>query len=88
MYKASLCSRQEIPPRRSCFPCSELLHRASEGAPAMPAHASGKQGVCQQIGTQRGQDGAGGLRNPALAVAVPFRAAGCSSLPSRVGSAH
>lgn len=54
MYKASLCSRQEIPPHRSCFPCSELLHRGSEGAPA-PALASGEQGGWQQTGPGEGR---------------------------------
>lgn len=87
MYKASLCSRQEIPPRRSCFTCSELLHRASEGAPATPAHAQVGEESASRQASGEGRN-PGGLRSPALAVAVLFRAAGCSSLPCRTGSAH
>lgn len=70
MYKARLCSSQEIPPFRLHFPCSELLRGASEGAVAKSAQVSGKQGTCKQIGALKEQNRSGGLRNPALAAAV------------------
>ena len=75
MYKAKLCGSQEIPPHRSRCPCSELLCGASKGALATSAQVSGKQGVCKQTGALREQNGAGGLRNPALTAAVRSRAA-------------
>lgn len=75
MYKARLCSSQEIPPPRWRFPCSELLCGASEGAPAAPAQVSGRHGACKRIGTLRARNGAGGLRSPALTAAVRSRAA-------------
>ena len=74
MYKARLCSSQEIPPHASRFPCSELLRGASEGAPATSAQVSGKPEVRKWRGALKEQNRAGGLRNPAATTAVWPRA--------------
>lgn len=75
MYKARLCSSQEIPPFRSHFPCSELLHGAGKRAVAKSAQVSGEQGTCKQIEVLKEQGRSNGLRNPALSAAMWSR--GC-----------